>query len=170
MSRISRLALARVTVHPVRADAAVLARVRTAFVDVDLATFTSVTGSAVAYELVETVFAAQRVQGTRVAGTLVNVGQAPGPVVTAGTFTPPTGHQVHATAAVGARVAGAFVHVHFAVQTGKSGEAIARIPKTKTKPKNEINVCAKENGCSMLARTAVVVRSTVPKSSHTKAE
>jgi len=128
MSGIAGLALARVTIHAIRAHSAVLARVRTALVDVDLAPFTGVTRPAVAYELVETIFAAQGVHGTRVAGTLVDVGQAPGPIVSAGTLASPTGDQIHATTAVGAWTAGAFVHVHLAMQTGEAGKAIARIP------------------------------------------
>lgn len=112
---VTGLALARVTVYAVRAHAAVLARIRTALVHVHLAPFAGVTGSAVTYELIEAVLATQRVQRTRVAGALVDVRQAPGPVVTAGTLATPTRDQVHATAAVGARAAGAFVHVHLAV-------------------------------------------------------
>lgn len=115
MSGVPGLALARVTVYAVRAHPAVLARIRTALVHVDLAPFTGVTGSAVTYELIEAVLATQRVQRTRVTGAFVDVRQAPGPVVTAWTLATPTGDQVHATAAVGARAAGALVYVHLAV-------------------------------------------------------
>lgn len=134
---VAGLALARVPVDAVRAHAAVLTRVRAALVHVDLATFAGVARPTVTYELVEAVLAAQGVQRARVAGALVNVGQATGPVVAARALAPPTGHQVHATAAVGARAAGALVHVHLAVQTGEPGEAIARIPGVKQRTINQ---------------------------------
>lgn len=105
-----------------------LARVRAALVHVHLTTFPGVTGPAVAYELIETVLATYRVQRARVAGTLVDVGQAPGPIVTARALASPAGYQVHAAAAVDARAACALVHVHLAMQTGETGEAIARVP------------------------------------------
>lgn len=128
MPGVPGLALACVTVHAVRAHAAVLARVRAALIDVHLATLARVARPAVANELVEAVLAAQRVQRTGIAGALVDVGQAAGPVVAARAFAPPTGDQVHAASAVRARAAGAFVHVHLAVQPGEPGETIARVP------------------------------------------
>jgi len=72
--RIPRLALARVTVYTICAHSTMLTWIRTALINIDITTFTSVSRPAVAYELVEAILAAQRIQRTRVAGTFVDIG------------------------------------------------------------------------------------------------
>jgi len=115
MTRIPRLTLARVTIYTVCAHSTVLTWVRTALIDINVTTFASVTWPAVAYKLVETVLAAQCIQGTWVTGAFVDIGQTTRSIVTARTFTTPTSHQVYASATIGTRAACTFIHVHLAM-------------------------------------------------------
>jgi len=128
MTGIPRLTLARVTINTVGAHSTVLAWVRTALIDINVTTFASITRPAVAYKLVKAVLTAQCIQGTRVAGTFIDIGQTPRSIVTTRTLATPTSHQVHASAAVGARTASTFVDVHLTMQTGEARQTVTRIP------------------------------------------
>lgn len=109
------------------ARAAVLAGVRTALVDVGLASLAAVSRQAVADELVHAVLASAAVH-TGIARALVHVAQTPGVVVAARAFAPIAVYHVDATAAVRARIAGALVNVGLAVLAGEAGLARAGVP------------------------------------------
>jgi hypothetical protein len=121
------------------ADAPVLAGIRRALVDVDLALFAAVAGQAVADELVDAVLAATP-ELARVRIALVHVAEAAGVVVAPGALATETVDHVDADAAVGARVRSAFIDVVLAVFAGVAGEAFAVVAARKwTSQKNALN-------------------------------
>ncbi len=106
------------------ADPAVLARIGSALVNIDLALFAAVAGFTVTDELIDAIFAASAMFA-RVRTALVNVAQTTSVVVSTRALTTETVDHVNAHAPVGTGVGSTLIDVILAVLTREARNTLA---------------------------------------------